>query len=572
MNRRQFLTLSASVSALAGQEKSRPNILLIVSDDLGYSDLGCFGGEIATPNLDRLASQGVRFTQMYTMARCCPSRASILTGQYPHKVGVGHMVADLGQPGYRGRLSEEGATLAEVLAPAGYRTFLSGKWHVGTNDPTQRGFEEFYGTLISAPTFWDPARYLRLPAGRKARTYGSGAFYGTDALTDHALDFLGQARQTPDKPWFLYLAYNSPHFPLHARPEDIAKYAGRYARGWDVLRAERLERMKRLRLVGANTKLSPRSQYWAFGAAEPRQNPAWDTLAEDRRGDLARRMAIYAAMVDRMDQNIGRVIADLRANGQFDNTLIVFLSDNGACAEWDPYGFDVSSSPNNVLHSGAELERMGSAGTYHSAGSGWANASNTPWSMYKHYSNEGGISSPCLMHWPDRIKRRGTIESTPAHLIDLMPTFVEASGAHYPERLGSRQILPMVGTSLMPALRGERMPARTLYFEHEGHRAVREGRYKLAALRGEPWRLYDMEKDRTEMDDLSAKQPKLVESLSKKWDAWAAANQVTPLPASYQVDYLGVSPPPVLRPREPVLGTRAHYGLRATGNRDTLCT
>lgn len=538
MNRRQFLALSASLTGLAGEEKSRPNILLIVADDLGYSDLGCYGGEIATPHLNQLASSGVRFTQFYTTARCCPSRASILTGQYPHRVGVGHMVADLGQPGYRGRLSENGATIAEVLAPAGYRTFHSGKWHVGTNDPTRHGFEEFYGTPISAATFWDPAQYIRLPEGRKPRSYEAGAFYGTDALTDHALDFIGQARQTPDRPWFLYLAYNSPHFPLHARHEDIARYAGRYAAGWDVLRAERLARMKRLRLVGASTKLSPRSQYWAYGAAEPSQNPAWDSLPGDRRADLSRRMAIYAAMVDRMDQNIGRIIADLRAKGQFDNTLIVFLSDNGACAEWDPWGFDGRSSPDNVLHRGAELEKMGGPGTYHSVGSGWANASNTPWSMYKHYSHEGGISTPCLMHWPERIKRRGAIENTPAHLIDLLPTLVEASGVRYPERLGSRAILPMAGNSLMPALRGERMPGRTLFFEHEGHRAVREGRYKVTALRGEPWSLHDMERDRTEMKDLATKQPKLVETLARKWDAWAAENNVTPLPPDYRVDYL----------------------------------
>ena len=250
------------------------------------------------------------------------------------------------------------------------------------------------------------------------------------------------------------------------------------------------------------------------------------------------RMAIYAAMVDRMDQNIGRVAADLRARGELDNTLIVFLSDNGACAEWDPFGFDVSSSPNNVLHRADELERMGSRGTYHSVGSGWANASNTPWRMYKHYSHEGGISTPCIVHWPAGFRRRNVIESAPAHLIDLMPTIVEASGAQYPERIGTRQILPMAGTSLVPALRGERMPERTLYFEHEGTRAVREGRYKLTALRGESWKLYDMERDRTELEDLAARQPRRVESLARQWDTWAAGNQVTPLPATYPVRYL----------------------------------
>ena len=539
MNRRKFLALSASVVGLAVQQQRRPNVLLIVADDLGYSDLGCFGGEIDTPNLNQLASSGVRFSQLYSTARCCPSRASILTGQYSHKVGIGHMVSDLGQPGYRGRLSENAATIAEVLKPAGYRTFMSGKWHVGTNDPTLHGFEQFYGTLISAASFWEPAGYLRQPQGSRTRSYDNNTFYGTDALTDHALDFLADARQTPEQPWFLYLAYHAPHFPLHARREDIAKYRDRYAVGWDVLRQERLTRMKRLGLAPASTRLSPRSRFTNFGETVTADNPPWDSLPSDRQADLAMRMAIYAGMIDRMDQNIGRLTADLRAKGELDNTLILFLSDNGACAEWDPFGFDVRSSANNVLHRGSELERMGGPGTYHSVGSAWANASNTPWRMYKHYSHEGGISTPGIVHWTGGgFSRRGAIESMPVHLIDLMPTIVEASGAKYPQRLGAREILPMAGMSLMPALRGRRMPARTLYFEHEGHRAVREGRYKLTALRGESWKLYDMDRDRTEMDDLSGKQPKRVEALAKKWDAWASENQVTPLPLNYRVNYL----------------------------------
>jgi arylsulfatase A-like enzyme len=537
MDRREFLTLSA-VIGLTVQRQTRPNILLIVADDLGYSDLGCFGGEIETPNLDTLASNGVRFTQFYSTARCCPSRASILTGQYPHRVGIGHMVTDLGHPGYRGRLSENAATIAEVLKPSGYRTYMSGKWHLGTDDPTRHGFQQFYGTLISAATFWDQAGYLRRPQGSSTRSYETGAFYGTDALTDYALDFLEDARTTPGQPWFLYLAYNAPHFPLHARRDDIEKYRRRYQTGWDALRTERLARMKRLGVVSGRTRLSPRSKFTNFGETQSADNPPWDSLPEDRRADLAMRMAIYAAMVDRMDQNIGRITAGLRDRGEFENTLIMFMSDNGACAEWDPFGFDVRSSANNVLHRGADLERMGSPGTYHSFGSGWANASNTPWRMYKHYSHEGGISTPLVVHWPAGIGRRNVIENTPAHLIDLMPTIVEASAAGYPQRLGEREILPMAGVSLLPTLHGKRMPARTLFFEHEGTRAVREGRYKLTALRGDSWKLYDMERDRTEMDDLSGKEPKRVESLAKKWDAWASENQVTPLPTNYRVNYL----------------------------------
>jgi arylsulfatase len=296
--------------------------------------------------------------------------------------------------------------------------------------------------------------------------------------------------------------------------------------------------MKALGLVGRRTRLSPRSQFTNYGQTESRENPAWDSLPADRRADLARRMAIYAAMVDRMDRNIGRIVSDLRSKGQLDNTLVMFLSDNGGCAEWDPFGFDGRSGPNNVLHGGADLEKMGGPGTYHSVGSGWANASNTPWRMYKHYSHEGGITTPCIMHWPERIKRRGAVETMPAHLIDLMPTVVEACGVKYPERVESRETLPLAGISLLPALRGERMPNRALFFEHEGHRAVREGRYKLTAFRGESWKLYDMDADRTEMNDLAVKHPQLVASLEKKWDAWAAENYVTPLPANYRVDYL----------------------------------
>jgi arylsulfatase A-like enzyme len=538
LNRREFLALSASTAGLTFSPQRRPNILLIVADDLGYSDLGCYGGEIDTPNLDVLAANGLRFTQFYTTARCCPSRASILSGQYPHKVGVGHMVTDLGHPGYRGRLSENAVTLAEVVKSAGYRTFMSGKWHVGTDDPTRHGFEQYFGTLISAQSFWDSAQYLRLPQGSRKRSYDADAFYGTDALTDYALDFLGDARTTADRPWFLYLAFHAPHFPLQARPDDIAKYRTRYATGWDELRKERLTRMKRLRLLSRDTRLSPRSKYTNHGETVNAENPPWDSLPEDRRADLAMRMAIYAAMVDRMDQNIGRVTADLRVKGELDNTLVLFLSDNGACAEWDPFGFDVSSSPNNVLHRGDDLARMGSRGTYHSVGSGWANASNTPWRMYKHYSHEGGISTPCIAHWPAGFRRRNAIEPAPTHLIDLMPTIVEASGAQYPQRIDTRQIPPMAGTSLVPALRGEPMPERTLFFEHEGTRAVREGRYKLTALRGGSWKLYDMSRDRTEIDDLADKDPQRVASLAKKWDAWAAENHVTPLPETYPVHYL----------------------------------
>ncbi|QDU62638.1 Arylsulfatase [Planctomycetes bacterium Pan216] len=518
-----------------GEAAEHPNILYIVADDLGYSDLGCYGGEINTPNLDALARDGVRMTQFYNTGRCCPSRAAILTGQYPHRVGLGHMtVTDLGQPGYRGVVSDEAPLIAEVLKPAGYRSFIAGKWHLGTPDPTKHGFEEWYGTTVSAKRFFDPTHLVRKPDGRKARTYPEGEFYATDAVTDHAIDFLKLAHQTPERPWFLYLAYNAPHFPLHAPKEEIAKYADRYQGGWDKLREQRLTRMKQFGIVPESTELSPRSMWKNYGETKTGTNPPWESLSEERRTDLARRMAIFAAMVDRMDQQLGRVLDYLKQTDQFDDTLIVFTSDNGACFEWDPFGFDVKSSNNNILHTGDKLDEMGGPGTHHSVGSGWANASNTPWRLYKHFNHEGGINSPGIVHWPAGLKAKpGSLHRDPAHIIDLLPTAMAVSGA---TDAGS---LPLPGTDLIAQLH-EGGPERMLFFEHQGNRAVRAGKWKLVALDDEPWELYDFTSDRTEVNDLANQYPDKVKELASDWDTWAAANNVTPLPNDLGVDYLKV--------------------------------
>ena len=512
----------------------RPNILYVLCDDLGYSDLGCFGGEIKTPTLDALAAGGVRLTQFYNTGRCCPSRAALLTGQYPHRVGLGHMTTnDLGRPGYRGVVSEDAQTIAQALVPAGYRCFMSGKWHLGTPDPTKHGFEEMYGTLVSAKRFFDPDHMIRLPEGRQKIRYPKGGFYATDAVTDHALDFLKLARRTPKQPWFLYLAYNAPHFPLHAPPEEIAKYKDRYLGGWDQLREERLKRMKELGIVPEHTKLSKRSRWRNYGETKIGVNPAWNTLPKARQLDLARRMAIYAAMIDRLDQQLGRVIADLKRSGEFDNTLIVFTSDNGACFEWDPFGFDIVSSNQNILHKGEMLDEMGRAGTFHSVGSGWANAGNTPWRLYKHFNHEGGIASPGIVHWPAGLKAGpGSIIHHPAHIIDLLPT----AGAVAKTRYQGRLDLP--GTDLIAQLNNGFKKGRTLFFEHQGNRAVRQGKWKLVALDDEPWELYDFTRDRIEMNDLAKKFPRKVGQLSAAWDKWGAANQVTPLPRDLGVKYL----------------------------------
>ncbi|MEC8824889.1 MAG: arylsulfatase [Verrucomicrobiota bacterium] len=528
-----FLTLLCLSAAPCLNAADKPNILYILADDLGFSDLGCFGGEIETPVLDSLAEGGVRLTQFYNTGRCCPSRAAILTGQYPHRVGLGHMTTnDLGRPGYRGVVSSKAQTIAQVLKPAGYRSFIAGKWHLGTPDPTGNGFEEFYGTLVSAKRFFDSDHLVRFPEGRQARQYPEGEFYATDAVTDHALDFLKLARETPDQPWFLYLAYHAPHFPLHAPKQDIDKYADRYHGGWDQLRNERLERMKEMGIVAADTRLTPRSTWQNYGETKTGTNPAWDDLPEVRRLDLARRMAIFAAMVDRMDAQLGRVIEDLKAAGEFGNTLIVFTSDNGACFEWDPFGFDIKSSNENILHIGDMLDEMGTPGTFHSVGSGWANAGNTPWRMYKHFVHEGGIASPGIVHWPDGLRvKAGTIIHDPCHIIDLLPTAIAVSGAEY---IGT---LSLPGVDLINQLNNGGAE-RTLFFEHQGHRAVREGNWKLVAFDDKPWELYDFSVDRAELNDLSKTHPEKVKIMEAAWDKWGEENNVTPLPDDLGVGYL----------------------------------
>ena len=528
-----FLTLLCLSAAPCLNAADKPNILYILADDLGFSDLGCFGGEIETPVLDSLAEGGVRLTQFYNTGRCCPSRAAILTGQYPHRVGLGHMTTnDLGRPGYRGVVSSKAQTIAQVLKPAGYRSFIAGKWHLGTPDPTGNGFEEFYGTLVSAKRFFDSDHLVRFPEGRQARQYPEGEFYATDAVTDHALDFLKLARETPDQPWFLYLAYHAPHFPLHAPRQDIDKYANRYHGGWDQLRNERLKRMKEMGIVAADTRLTPRSTWQNYGETKTGTNPAWVDLPEVRRLDLARRMAIFAAMVDRMDAQLGRVIEDLKAAGEFGNTLIVFTSDNGACFEWDPFGFDIKSSNENILHIGDMLDEMGTPGTFHSVGSGWANAGNTPWRMYKHFVHEGGIASPGIVHWPDGLKvKAGAIIHDPSHIIDLLPTAIAVSGADY------TGILSLPGVDLINQLNNGGAE-RTLFFEHQGHRAVREGNWKLVAFDDKPWELYDFSVDRAELNDLSKTHPEKVKIMEAAWDKWGEENNVTPLPDDLGVGYL----------------------------------
>ena len=529
-----YLILLLSVSCAYSNDK--PNILLILADDLGYSDLGCFGGEIQTPYLDQLAKGGLRMTQLYNTARCCSTRASLLTGLYAHQAGVGAMTADNQLPGYRGFLTDRCVTIAQILKKSGYQTFLSGKWHLrGKGNPncipTERGFDEFFGHFKAYASFYRPDIYYRLPEDRPKPEFGED-FYATDAITDYALKYIHQARRQ-DSPYFLYLSYNAPHFPLQAPTEVVDKYLKIYERGWDLIRSERFKRMQEIGILEPGVRLSPRG----YVTRVPNRNqnspyfdkpiPEWNALPCDRRADLTRRMAIFAAMVEIMDRNIGRVVEDLKKNNELENTLIIFLSDNGACAEWDPYGFDDNPYPTNRLYIGDELKEMGAKGTFHSYGTGWANACNTPFRLYKHYNHEGGISAPFILHWPKGTQRKGDIDRQPAHLVDLSATILDVAKASYPKTWNGKTILPKAGISLRPVLQGKPLPKRPIFFEHEGNRAVRHGKWKIVWTNfARKWELYDISQDRSEMNDLASKHPSKVQELSTLWHKWAETHFV----------------------------------------------
>lgn len=517
--------------SLVAREASKPNIIIILADDLGYSDIGCYGSEIRTPNIDNLAQSGIRLTQLYNSARSCPSRAALLTGLYPHQAGVGHMTGDRkkGLEGYDGFRNDNNVTIPEVLKTAGYMTFMSGKWHLGAQSPVERGFDEFYGLLGGFTSFWDISKYTRLPKDRPLREYWEGEFYSTRAITDYALDFMNMAVEKRS-PFFLYLAYNAPHFPLHAPKEDTDKYFDYYKRGWDVIRDERFKRMKQLGILEADYDLSPRGDVPESVMADTTyQIPAWNTLSTEKQLDLARRMAVFAAMVDIMDREIGRVTEYLKNNGIYENTLIIFLSDNGGCAEWTENGFDGGTGLKFILHKGEELDRMGLPGTYMHYGTGWANVGCTPWTLYKHFTHEGGISSPSIIHWPERVRNKGSVDSRPLHISDLMATCVDVSGATYPLSYNGHPVLPMEGKSLLPVIEGKKSKERLICVEHEGNYMARKGDWKLvvAGYKGEK-ELYNISKDRTEQHNLSSEYPKKVAELSGLYENWARRCYVIP--------------------------------------------
>jgi len=523
ISRRQFLS-SAAVGALAAPR--RPNIVLILADDMGYSDVGCFGGEIRTPNIDRLAASGVRFTQFYNTARCCPTRASLLTGLYPHQAGVGHMVDNPKPfPGYAGDLSRRAVTLAEALKPAGYQTLMSGKWHVTPvteskhNWPRQRGFDRYYGIIHGAADYFNPVTLVR---DNDRVSLEGEKYYFTDAIAKNVVQYIRDASARPD-PYFLYAAFTAPHWPLHALEEDIARYRGRYAAGWDVLREQRRRRQLELGITNPQWALTPRDPNVLPWTAAP--NKEWQQ----------RRMEVYAAQVDRLDQGVGKILDAIHASGQEDNTLVMFLADNGGCAEElgpKARGLHVPSQTldGKPVKTGNNPDVMpGSEETYQSYGVPWANVSNTPFRLYKHWVHEGGISTPLIARWPTAIRQKGSITHQPGHLVDIMATCVDVAGAKYPQTHSGESIIPCEGKSLRPVFEGKTRTAHEgLFWEHEGNKAVRAGRWKLVCRHPGQWELYDLEADRTELHDLAAAHPDRVERMAKMYDAWAARAFVEP--------------------------------------------
>lgn len=525
MRRREFLggmgaaTAAVAMGGRAGAKTGRPNIVLIMADDMGFSDLGCYGSEISTPNLNRLAAGGIRFRNFYNAARCCPTRASLLTGLYPHQAGVGHMNENRGTPAYQGYLNRSCVTIAEAMKGSGYHTYMAGKWHVGLREghwPNDRGFDEFFGMLSGATNYFKPAPMARLCRNRERVEAGPG-FYTTDAFTDHAIQFIRDGRKKDHDPFFLYLAFNAPHWPLHARPDDIARYEDRYLGGWEELREERYERQLELGMIDPRWKLTRRDR----GA------PPWKMLSPARKRMMAHKMAVYAAMVDRVDQNVGRLLETLRDLGIDDNTLVMFLSDNGACHESGPFGWE--SIPGYAPFWKTAGKEIGSAESFASYGRSWSNASNTPFRLHKHWTNEGGISTPLIANWPGVIRTKGQITDQVGHIIDIMATCVDAAGAKYPETHNGEAITPLEGKSLTPVFKtGAREGHQAIFWEHEGNRAVRSGKWKLVSDYPGPWQLYDMESDRTEIHNLARRDRGRVKSMAEAHRAWADRVGVMP--------------------------------------------
>ena len=539
----------SAISKIENTATEQPNIIVIMADDLGYSDIGSYGGEIHTPALDQLAENGIRFTQFYNTSRCCPTRASMLTGLYPHQAGIGRMTMDAGKPGYRGYLTENTVTIAEVLKQEGYQTGMVGKWHVSPTEaleqeeqlkwlahletkrdfsdtatyPTARGFDKFFGNIWGVVDYFDP---FSLVNGKEPVEKVPEDYYHTIAIGDSAVAYVDQFSKV-DKPFFLYVAHCAPHWPLQALPDDIKKYEDVYKVGWDAIREKRYKRMLELGLIEKETApLSTR----LFPEKSWEQNPdkEWD----------ARAMAVHAAMVDRMDKTIGALVEKLKETGELDNTIIMFFSDNGASYErpsnYGP-GFDRAGKTREgeKVHFPVDKDIMPGPQTVHAGiGAAWANVANTPFRYYKSKVHEGGIATPFIVHWPAGIKDKGHVKKQPGHVIDIMATCLDLAKATYPQTFAGREITPTLGKSLLPIIEGSQADGHeVIFWEHFGARAIRRGNWKLVMVENESdWELYNLAKDRTEVNNLADTFPEKVEELSGLWEEMAYKYQVYPAP------------------------------------------
>ena len=486
--------LPAADGPLSG---SKPNILVILTDDLGFSDLGCYGSEIDTPNLDRLAAGGLRFSQFYNTAKCHSSRVSLLSGRWCRQAGDESL--------------QRAVTIPEVLAPAGYFTAMAGKWHL-SQQPTDFGFQRYFGHLSGACNYYRGDKTFRLN-GQPWPVPGTG-FYTTVANVDHALDFLGEAR-AQRKPWFLYLAFNAPHAPLQPLQADYEKYLGRYDAGWDAIRAARVAKQQQLNLFGRAVEPAPR----------PEHIPAWAALAPETRAWEARRMAAYAALIDRVDQELGRLFANLQNCRELDNTLILFFSDNGAC-------------PYDRVSTGRDRQPYEPDVTW-SDSTGWAWARNSPFRYYKQNQFEGGIATPAIVHWPAGLKTRpGAIVHSPAHLVDVLPTLAAVAGVEIPKSWPGREPTPLAGVSLLPILAGGTIESRPpIHLLFGSDRGLRDGDWKLVSFKSQPWELYNLAADRSELHNLASAHPDIVARMATQWHEMtarvlqASAKEQTPVAA-----------------------------------------
>ncbi len=537
-----FFGLLSLSSCVNKTDKNKPNILLILADDMGYSDLACYGGEINTPNLDQLAAEGIRFTQFYNAARCCPTRASLMTGLYPHEAGVGHMTGASMGPGYLGHLNDSCVTIAEVLGNAGYYTGMVGKWHAGNvrnSWPENRGFQYFWGIHNYIDSYFKVLNDCEVFENGKIvinentyPTLGASAdneWYTTDVFTNKAMESIDRA-VTEGKPFFQYLAFNSPHWPLEAHDDVIDKYLESYKAGYESLRKQKYERMQQMGLVSKDWKLPERTM------------PDWDSLSDSTKLDTEFRRAIYAAQVEIMDKNIGRLVEHLKGKGILDNTVIIFLSDNGCSAEPEDQIFGYQWGTNTRWN--YSEWRRNSARQGASQGMVWAVSSNSPYKWYKKFTHEGGISTPLIVHWPEGIKTPGSIDNKTGHIVDIMATCIELSGAEYPVKRNNVPVRKYRGISLVKNLKGEKSPEHeTIFWEHEGHGALRMGKWKLVSVdpreEGE-WELYDMENDRTETNDLSTTYPEMCKEMIEKWTEMAYETKALPWPDSKNVQRISI--------------------------------